>query len=74
MKLDSNFNSGNEPNGRTPKCPPEGGGTLAMNTVVLQITTANGGTWTYEKLPWSELGVICEQKLKEQKPTIFPTL
>lgn len=41
---------------------------------VLEITTDNGGTWTYEKLPWSELGVICEPKLKEQMPTISPTL
>lgn len=43
-KLDSNFNSGNEPRDRRPKSPPEWAGTLAMNTVVLQITTDDADT------------------------------
>lgn len=43
-KLDSNFNSGNEPRDRRPKSPPEWAGTLAMNTVVLQITIDDADT------------------------------
>lgn len=48
-KLDSNFNSGNEPKGRRAKSPPEESGILGMNTVVLQITTGIVDIWTYEK-------------------------
>lgn len=56
-KLDSNFNSGNEPKGRRAKSPPEESGILGMNTVVLQITTGIVDIWTYEKFHWSQLSI-----------------